>query len=480
MLFTIIRIVFVINGIVGCTFIVPILTALACKEYQVIPSFLIPMIVSIILAAIFILAGQKRKTQLNNRSAFAVVALAWISASLFGTIPLYASGAIPNITDAVFESVSGFSTTGATILNDIEILPRSINLWRCETHWLGGMGIVALTVALLPILGVGGFQLIKAETTGPEKGKLTPKITNTAKILWLSYFGFTALETILLKIAGMDFIDALSHAFSTLGTGGFSTRNASIGSYNSAAIDWICTIFMFFAGINFSLYYYMFTGKFSEVRKDSELKVYLSIIAVITTALTLIELSSYGHFFKSLRYSAFQVMTIISTAGFATSDYTLWHPASQILIFLLFFFGGCSGSTGGGIKVIRITIIAKQLHNEVKKMIHPHGVFSIRINQRAGRKDVVFNVTSFLFAYITLIFITTLFASAFGIDILTSFTAATSMIGNYGPAFNQLGPSCNYSWLPTAVKWWYSFIMLTGRLEIYTMIIFFFPSFWKK
>ncbi|MCR5763539.1 MAG: TrkH family potassium uptake protein [Treponema sp.] len=480
MFFTVIRIVFAINGIVGCTLIIPILTALACKEYEVIQSFALPMTVSIIVALIFILAGRKKKAHLNTRSAFAVVALAWTSASLFSAIPLYASGAIPHLADAVFESVSGFSTTGATILSDIESLPRSINLWRCETHWLGGMGIVALTVALLPILGVGGFQLIKAETTGPEKGKLTPKITNTAKILWMLYFGLTVIEAILLKIAGMDFIDALSHAFATLGTGGFSTRNASIASFNSAAIDWILTFFMFFAGINFSMYYYLFTGKLNDIKRDSELKAYASIILVSVIVITLLELSHFKDFFTSLRYSAFQVMTMITTTGFSTEDYTFWHPASQVLVFMMFFIGGSSGSTAGGIKVIRITIAAKQLHNEVKRMLHPHGIFSIRINQRAGRKDIVFNVTAFIFAYMALIIISTFFTTLFGIDVFTSFTASASMIGNYGPAFNKLAPSCNYGWLPDAVKWWYSFIMLTGRLEIYTMIIFFFPSFWKK
>lgn len=480
MFFTVIRIVFAINGIVGCTFIVPVLTALACREYQVLPSFLIPMAASIVLAATFILAGRKKKIRLNSRSSFIVVALAWISASLFSAIPLYASGAIPHLADAVFESTSGFSTTGATILSDIETLPRSINLWRCETHWLGGMGIVALTVALLPIMGVGGFQLIKAETTGPEKGKLTPKITNTAKILWILYFSLTVAETLLLKIAGMDFIDALSHAFATLGTGGFSTKNASIAGFDSAAIDWILTFFMFCAGVNFSLYYYLFTGKINDIKKDSELKVYISLIIAIVIAITFIELSSYGSVMRSLRYSAFQVLSLITTTGFATTDYTLWHPASQVLIFMLFFIGGSSGSTSGGIKVIRITIVAKQLLNEVKRMLHPHGIFSIRLNRRAGRKDVVFNVTAFLFAYMALVLISTFITALAGIDIFTSFTASASMVGNYGPAFNKLGPSCNYGWLPDAIKWWYSFVMLTGRLEIYTMIIMFFPSFWKN
>ena len=474
------RVVCVLLGIVGTTFLVPLVTALACGEQQVLLPFAVPMLCSWITAAAGFFLGHGRKTTLSTRGAFAVVALGWISASLFGAVPLYASGAIPSVTDAVFESVSGFSTTGASILSDIEALPRSINLWRCQTHWLGGMGIVALTVALLPILGVGGFQLIKAETTGPEKGKLTPKITTTAKVLWFIYMGMTAVQALLLRLAGMDWIDAVSHAFSTLGTGGFSTRNASIGAYNSPAIDCICTVFMFLAGINFSLYFYAFTGKFADVRKDSELRAYLLVVFAAVLFVTCCNLPTYGGLLNSLRYSAFQVLSILSTAGFATDDFTTWVPAAQLVIFALFLIGGCSGSTGGGIKVIRWVILGKQLHNEILRMLHPHGVFTVRINKRAGRKDVVFTVTAFMFLYVLLVSVTSLFTTLFGLDIFSSFTGAMSMIGNIGPGFNQLGPSHNFGFLPAAVKWWYSLMMITGRLEFYTIVIFFVPSFWRK
>lgn len=478
--FTVFKIVTVILAIIGTTYIVPIITALAYGETGVLLSFIIPMVCSWALAFCTLFFGRKKSTTLSTRSGFVTVAFAWIFAALFGAIPLYASGAIPSVTDAVFESVSGFSTTGATILSEIETLPRSINLWRCQTHWLGGMGIVALTVALLPLLGVGGFQLIKAETTGPEKGKVTPKIANTAKVLWFIYLGLTVIQAILLKIAGMDWVDSISHAFATLGTGGFSTRNASIGAYNSVAIEVICTVFMFLAAVNFSLYFLLFTGKISDIKTNSEFKALIGIVVTTLVLVTLSEIRTYGSFFTSLRYSSFQIASILSTTGFSTSDFTLWTPFGQTIIFALFFIGGSSGSTSGGVKIVRWVVLFKQLKNEVLRMIHPHGIFTIQLDGRVGRKDVVFNVAAFFVLYFTLLAFTTLFASLFGVDLFSSFTGALSMVGNIGPGFNALGPSCNYGFLPVPVKWCYCFAMLAGRLEIYTILIFFFPSYWKK
>lgn len=477
--FSFLRIECSILGIVALTMIFPIAAAIAFGEFGVLPSFAIPMAFFIILAAALLFAGRKKKISLSTRSAFIVVAFAWIFSSLLGAIPFYLSGAIPNWTDAIWESVSGFTTTGATILSEIESLPHSINLWRTQTHWLGGMGIVALTVALFPLLGVGGFQLIKAETTGPEKGKVTPKITTTAKVLWLIYCGVTVLEIIALKIAGMNFFDAVLHSFSTVGTGGFSSKNSSIGTYDSAAIDAVCTVFMFLCGINFSLYFYLITRKFDDIRTNTELKAYLAICIVFILAITFINSGFYGGFFASLRYSSFQVASVISTTGFGTSDYTMWPSAAQAFLFLLFFVGGCSGSTGGGIKVIRWVVMAKQTNNEFSKMLHPHGVFSIRLNGRAGRKDLVFNVAAFLTLYFLLLVLTAIFGAAAGLDLQTAFSGAATMVGNVGPAFGALNPSANCGFLPAALKWWYMFAMLAGRLELYTMIIFFVPDFWK-
>lgn len=472
------KIITAILAIVATTLIAPVATAFSCNENYMI--FLIPMLVAWAVFFIVYLFTRGLQIKLTISSTFVVVAAAWIACSAFGAIPFLLSGYFPSVTDAFFESVSGITTTGATILNDVEILPRSLNLWRCETHWLGGMGIVALTVALFPLLGVGGFQLIKAETTGPEKGKVTAKITTTAKALWMIYIFFTVALFVSLKIAGMDFIDALSHAFSTLGSGGFSTRNASIGAWNSPAIDWIITLFMFFAGINFSLFFYAFTGKFSEIRTNSEFKAYVGIFIVAILSITLINLPAYKSFSESLRYSAFQTASIVSTTGYSTCVYTDWVPAAQFFIFCLFFIGGSSGSTGGGIKVVRWVILVKQLKNEMLKLLHPRGVFSIRLNQKVGRKDVVFSVAAFMTAYMLLAAVTTFAGTLAGLDIFSAFTGAFSMIGNVGPAFGQLNPACNAGFLPAGLKWVYMFAMLAGRLELYTMIIFIMKDFWKK
>lgn len=475
-----IRIISILLAIVGLTFVIPIIVALFYAEYSVIPSFAIPMAAGILLFMIFFFPFRNRKINLSTRSTFVVVAGAWIFASLMGALPLYYSGCGISWTNAFFESVSGFTTTGATVINDVEALPKAVNMWRCMTHWLGGMGIVTLTVALLPLLGVGGFQLIKAETTGPEKGKVTAKITTTAKALWIIYLSFTIVEAILLKIFGMDWFDSFAHAFSTLGTGGFSTRNASIAAFDSAAIDVTITVFMFLAGINFSLFYYLFTRKTEEITSNSEFKSYVGffIFLVIATALCL--LPKYPNFFTALRYSSFQIASLTSTTGFGTSDFTLWPVPAQLFCFMVFFVGGSSGSTSGGVKVVRWVILFKQAGNEIRRMLHPHGIFTVRLNGKPGRKDVVFNVAAFFFVYLLLVILTT-FIGCFGnLDLWSSFTGALSIVGNVGPGFGQLGPSNTYSFLPSFLKWWYCFAMLAGRLELYTMLIFFVPAYWKK
>lgn len=474
------RLIFIILAIVGLSLVFPILTALFCGELSVIPSFAAPLGVSVLIGVFFYFAGKKTKINFSIRNVFAFVALAWISISVFGSVPLLLSGVIPNFYDALFESVSGFSTTGATILSDVESLPRSINFWRCQMHWLGGMGIIALTVALLPLLGVGSFQLIKAESTGPEKGQITPKMANTAKTLWLLYVGFTVAHAIALKICGMDVIDSICHAFSTLGTGGFSSKNASIGAYNSLAIEIVCTVFMFLAGVNFSLYFYVITGKFDEVKKNSELKAYISLFLICIGMITIVLVPHYGSFAKALRYSSFQVASVMTTTGYATDDFTTWPNAAQFFILLLFFTGGCSGSTSGGFKIIRWVVLKKQAKNEMLRMLHPHGVFTISLNDKPGRKDLVFNVAAFAFVYFMLVMISTMISTFCGLDIFTSFTASLSMLGSIGPAFGGLGPSENYGVLCPFLKYWYCFAMIAGRLELYNLIIFLFPDYWKK
>ena len=474
------KIASILLSIVGVLFAIPLGFAFYYGETQVYLPFIIPMLVSFILVAAVNFPTRHRKITMNTRQTFLIVALSWVVVSLMGAVPLYFSGSIPRFVDALFESVSGFSTTGSTILSEIETLPKSINMLRCLTHWIGGMGIVTLTVALLPLLGVGGFQLIKAETTGPEKGKVTARITTTAKILWLIYLGFTLAETIALMIAGMTFTDALSHAFATLGTGGFSTRNSSIGAYDSVAIDVIIMIFMFLSGINFSLYFYIITRKFRDIGTNSEFKAYLVIIFTLIAAVTVSLLGYYGSFGKSIRFASFQVVSLMTTTGFSTADFMQWPAVTQFLLFLTFFIGGCSGSTSGGVKVIRWLVLGKQVQNETRKMLHPHGVFAIRLNGRPGRKDIVFNVAAFMVVYFGLVAVTTFVGCLGHLDVWSSFTGALSMVGNVGPGYALLGPTENFGFLPDFVKYWYSFAMLAGRLELYTMIIYFLPVYWEK
>jgi len=477
---TFLKIISVLLAILGLMFAIPLGIGIALNETQVILPFLLPMIISIVVMLIVSLSTRKFKININMRQTFMIVAASWVFMSLFGSLPLYFSGYYPSYVDAFFESASGFSTTGSTVCSNIEGLPRSINMWRCLTHWIGGMGIVTLTVALLPLLGVGGFQLIKAETTGPEKGKLTARITTTAKYLWIIYASLTAIEAVLLKFAGMDWIDAVAHAFSTLGTGGFSTKDASIGGFNSAAIDTIIMVFMLLAGINFTMFYYFVTRKFNDIKNNSELKAYCVLLIVATTVIFFCIKPIYSGFSTRLRYSAFNVISLVTTTGFGNADFITWPSTAQFWLFLLFFVGGCSGSTGGGIKVVRWVILFKQISNETKRMLHPHGVFTIRLNNAVGRKDIVFSVTSFMSLYFILVAITTFVGCIGSLDLLTAFTGALSMIGNVGPGYGALGPSGNYAFLPDFVKWWYSFAMLAGRLELYTMIIFFMPGYWKK
>ncbi|MCR4939023.1 MAG: TrkH family potassium uptake protein [Treponemataceae bacterium] len=478
--FSIIRVNSMLLAIIAITMFLPAGVSIYYGEFDIFFSFLIPALVAIVAGVFFFFIGRKKHFKLSSKAGFITVATCWLSASLLGSLPFLISGCIPSFTDAFFESVSGYTTTGATILSDVQSLPRAMNLWRAQMHWLGGMGIVALTVALLPLFGVGGFQLIKAETTGPEKGKITPKITQTAKILWFIYFGFTVVQTLLLMLAGMDFIDALIHTFSTLGTGGFSSRNSSVGHYNSVAIDWICTIFMILSGVNFSLYYKLFQGKFKELRENSELKAYLAIIIVATLLITFSIKPLYGSFMNALRYASFQASTIMTTTGFSTADYTQWPPFAQIIIFFLMFIGGCSGSTGGSVKVIRWVILGRQMKNELKRLLHPHGIFGIQLNKHPGRKDVVLNVAGFFYIYFIIVLITSLVAALGNADVITSFTTGLSLVGNIGPGFGKIGPIYNYSFYPAFAKWWFCVAMIAGRLEFYTMIILFMPSFWKK
>ena len=341
------------------------------------------------------------------------------------------------------------------------------------------MGIVALTVALFPLLGVGGFQLIKSETSGPDKGKVTAKITHTAKALWFIYLGMTVLQILLLCLADMPFLEAMCHSFSTLGTGGFSTQNNSIGYYNSAAIEIICTVFMFLAGVNFSLYFHLFTGKPEEFFRNSELRAYIRIALCAGIGIAAVLVPMYG-LSAAFRHSFFHVASIMTTTGFSTVNYCAWPAFAQALLFLLMFTGGCSGSTAGGIKVIRWVILRKQALNEMQRLLHPHGVFSIQLNRRPGRKDVVYSVAGFMFVYFVCLLITFLAAALTGADLLTDITAALTLVGNIGAAFGKIGNGGDFSFFPHWAKVLFSFSMLAGRLELYTIVIVCVPAFWRR
>ncbi len=464
----ILKLVAYVLGIVATSFALPLATAFWYGEYDAASAFALPMAFGWTLA-LLVRPWRSSARAADARTAFASVGSVWLAMGLFGALPLYLSGRFGGFTDAVFESVSGFTTTGASILADVESLPRCINLWRCQTHWLGGMGVIALAIALVPVFGVGGFRMIKAETTGPEKGKLTARIAGTAKILWFLYLGFTILETLLLSLAGMGTFDALCHTFSTIGTGGFSTRNASIGSFGLPSAEWICSAFMLLASVNFALYYHVLRGRFGKVVHDSELRAFLGI--ALCAILLVAASNPLDSLEKTFRIAAFQTLSILSTTGFMTADYVLWRPSAHIVLLALFLIGGCSGSTGGGIKVIRWTVLAKQLGNEIRRLLHPHGVFTIRINGVPGRDEVVPTVAAFVFAYVLLVLATALAGAFAGLDLETAFTAGLSMAGNVGPAFGRLGPTSNYALVPDALKWVYCLAMLAGRLEIYTLLI---------
>ncbi len=419
---------------------------------------------------------------LSIRDGFLIVGLGWFFMALFGAFPFYLSNAISTFTNAFFESMSGFTTTGASILTDIEALPHSLLFWRAFTHWIGGMGIIVLSLAILPMLGIGGMQLFKAEVPGPTADKLTPRIHQTAKILWLVYVGITLSEVLLLKIGGMSLFDAVCHSFATMATGGFSTRNASVGAFNSSYFDYVITLFMFLAGANFALHYKFLIGKFSAHFRDIEFRTYLFITLSATTVITL---SNYYHeiyssFSSAFRYGIFQSISIVTTTGFGTADYEKWTPIAQITIFILMFIGGSAGSTGGGIKVIRMIVIFKQGAIALKKLVHPNAVIPLRIGKRVIQRDIIYSILGFFILYVLLFIFVAITMASLGLDIMTAFGASASCLGNIGPGLGNVGPTDNFAFIPAAGKWILSIAMLIGRLEIYTVIVLFTPDFWKK
>ena len=434
----------------------------------------------------------KPSQELRVREGFLIVSLTWLSLSLVGALPFVISGVLPSFTDAVFETMSGLSTTGSTILGgttsdgfsnpQIEDIPKSFLFWRSLAHWLGGMGIIVLSLAILPLLGIGGMQLFQAESPGPTADKLTPRVQETAKLLWGVYVAFTVAEFLLLWVhPSMDWFEAINHAFATMATGGFSTKNGSIASFNSAYIDWVIILFMFLAGVNFAMHFRLFKGDTESFFSNREIRFYTLVIAVGTIIISgSLWLKDNYEILEALRSGAFQVIAIVTTTGFGTDDYELWNTIGAFFLFLLFFTGGCAGSTGGGIKMIRWMILIRNTGREIKQIVHPKAILPVRIGDQAISQNIQRTVLSFFILYIFIFATGAFIISLFGYDIMSSIGASIAAIGNIGPGWGDFGPTDNFAGLPYLAKWVLIMLMMVGRLEIFTVLIIFSPAFWKQ
>ena len=444
------------------------------------------------LAMIF---TKNHSKEMTKRQGYIVVAFGWVVMALSGTLPYILTGSITNFTNAFFETISGYTTTGASILTDIEVLPKGVLFWRSLTHWIGGMGIIVLAIAILPLLGIGGMQLFAAEAPGPSTDKLHPRITDTAKRLWLIYVGYTAAETLFLKLAGMSFFDALNHSMSTLSTGGFSTKNDSLAHWNdSPMIQYIVVFFMFLAGTNFVLSYFGFKGNFSKIFKDEEFKLYAKFIIVFSVISAFVvyyysafsESSSFDHpmvfgaIEAAFRHGLFQVVAIVTTTGFVSADFTIWPHFLVVFFFGLMFLGGSSGSTSGGVKVVRHLVLIRNGFLEFKRALHPNAVLPVRYNAKSISGEIVFNVLGFFMLYMLSFIVGALGFSFIGLDFESAIGVAASSLGNVGPALGEFGPAQNFHQMPLTGKWWGSFLMLIGRLELFTVLILLTPFFWRK
>jgi trk system potassium uptake protein TrkH len=475
------RLIGILNFFLGLSMLAPLCVSLIYSDGS-FPALLYSLLITSGSGLIvFFLTKTREPASLSQREGMAMVTLGWVSAGLFGALPFVFSGAIGSITNAYFESISGFTTTGASILSDIEALPKGLLFWRSLTQWMGGMGIIVLSIAILPFLGIGGMQLYKAEIPSPVVDKLQPRISETAKTLWKVYLLITVLETGLLYLGGMSLFDSICHTFCTMPTGGFSTLNGSIAQFQSAYFEGVVTIFMILAGINFGLHFKFLKGDFRVFGRDPECRVFLSILAIL---ILLVGSNTYGTVYSSIveafRYAAFQVSSIITTTGFVTANYEQWPALSQIILLLCMFLGAMAGSTGGAIKTMRIVLLVKHGYREIFNLIHPHGVRSIRLGKKPVPPDVVNSIGGFFVLYIVLFIIAVICMSALGLDTTTSFASVAATIGNVGPGFGLVGPMSNYLSVPDAGKWVLIFCMILGRLEIYTVIILLVPAYWRK
>lgn len=443
-------------------------------------AFLYTVLLMIPIALILIKIKGK-KNEIYAKEGFLTVGLAWIVISFFGALPFVFSGAIPSLVDAFFETSSGFTTTGASILTEIQSLPKGILFWRSFTHWVGGMGFLIFILALMPTFSGSTIHLLKAESPGPTPGKIVPKIKQTAKILYAIYFVLTLIETIFLKSAGLSWYDSIIHALGTAGTGGFSNMNASVAAFNNPAVEWIITIFMLLFGVNFVLYFQLIRGNVKAFFKSEELKWYLIAVfaSIIIIAVNIIPFN-HGDVTKSIRDSAFQVSSIVTTTGYATVNFNLWPTLSKVILIMLMFMGAMAGSTGGGIKTIRIVIIFKAIRREIDKILHPRRVKSVKIDGNVVEEETISGVFLFIFAYIIISLIAIFIVSFDNFDVTTTVTSVIATLSNIGPGLEMVGPAGNFSAFSDLSKLVLSFCMLAGRLEIYPMLILFSPSLWKK
>ena len=427
------------------------------------------------------ITNSTENKELKKRDGYLIVTLGWLMMSFFGTLPYLVSGSIPHFTDAFFETISGYTTTGASILTDIESMPKGILFWRSLTQWIGGMGIIVLTVAILPILGIGGMQLFGAESPGISPDKLKPRIKDTAKRLWLIYLGLTLLELVLLMMGDMSFFHAINHSLTTMATGGFSTHQDSIAYYQSPYIQYVITFFMFMAGLNFTMTYFGMKGKFKKVWDNEEFRAYLILTCLFAILVSFaLYLFSDNDYETSFRNSLFQVVSVITTTGYITADYTSWMPFLTVLFFILMFMGGSSGSTAGGVKVVRHVILFKNSFLEMKRQMHPSAVIPVRLNRKAVNRDITFHVLAFMMIYFSIFAAGCIAISMTGVEFETAIGAVATSLGNIGPGLGSVGPVYNFYHIPETAKWMLSFLMLLGRLELFTVLMLFTRFYWKS
>jgi trk system potassium uptake protein TrkH len=466
---------------IGVLMILPLSWSLFCGDPDV-EAFGITIVAVCAFGGVLYFASRStEEITLTHREGFLIVAAGWFLAAAAGSLPYMFTGVLPGFTDAFFESASGFTTTGASVISGLDALPHGILLWRSMTQWLGGMGIIILSIAILPLLGVGGMQLYKAEMPSPVKDKLTPRITETARTLWIVYVILSTAEFILLLFGGLDPFDALCHTFTTMATGGFSTHDASIAYFQSPYVQTVITLFMIIAGINFTLHHSLLLGDFRTVFRNSELRFYLGVLLVATLLVTYdLWHTVFDRLLESFRYAAFQVVSIMTTTGFVTDNYERWPGLSRFLLLLLFFVGGSAGSTGGSIKCLRILLILKHSAVELYRLVHPHAVTAVKLGKQIVAPETMASVWGFFILYLGLTVTATVLLLLLGLDPLTSFSATASTIANVGPAFGLANPSTTYAGFPCPAKWILSFCMIAGRLEIYTIMVLLTPEFWKK